>query len=224
MKESSENTLTQSGWNCNHCKAYNKIGNAKFCGSCGMPKVVLLNKRSLDKKEKANLFRSQNEYRVKDVLERIRSTFSSNKHNVFRFVVSIAFCLILTSVVAGYQMYSNVNTIRLSKLRFSDIPLDHPIYEICSGLLGIDAIGFRKNFELAAYESISPSEWNHVLNQASKHLNKKYAATAYFSGKDRVTVDRLKTKLKALQAENIDMVDTSRIQSFYILERTLFGL
>ena len=120
-------------------------------------------------------------------------------------------------------MYSNVNTIRISKSKFSDVAIDHPVYSICKNLLGINAISFRKNLEFAPYEKISATEWNYALNQASKHLNRKYSSSAYFSKNDPISVESINNKLRALNSNSSDIIDTSRIQSFYILEQTLFN-
>lgn len=236
------------GWQCRHCGAINKVNAAKFCGKCGSARILNDNqpvlktdvKRDIpnkdEKSKEINSFVSSIEIKedglldnniikfdYKNIVDKIKSFLLLSRENLFKTVISGAICLLIISIIAGYQMYTNVNTIRLPKTRFSDVAIDHPVYSVCKKLLGIDAISFRKNLQLAPYEKISAAEWNHVLRQASKHLNQNYSASAYFAPNDIVTVDSLNNKLKSINEDSSEIVDTSRIQSFYMLEQTLFN-
>ena len=193
-------------WQCSHCGAFNKVLDAKFCGKCG----------SIRKKEPI-LPPAKNL-----LLNYLKTFIHPSTMKLYKTVIASAALLLVASVLSGYKMYTNVNTIHITKTKFSDVPIDHPIYSVCKNLLEIDAISFRKQLELAPYEEISASEWNHILNQASKYLNTKYSASAYFSKNDSVSIEKLNNKLKELSTNSREIADTSRIQSFYILEQTLF--
>ena len=145
---------------------------------------------------------------LKAIFNKIKSFFSPSKDKMFKIVIFCASLILIASIVAGYKMYTNVNTIRLSKTRFSDVAVDHPIYSVCKRLLGIDAISFRKNLELAPYEKISTVEWNHVLTQASKHLNQQFSSDAYFSSDDCISVESLNNKLRAIKENSSEIIDT----------------
>lgn len=192
MKKKSHRNTSQNGWHCSHCKAFNKVNSARFCGQCGSAHI--LTDKSHDSCD-----------------------------GIFKGVLVGAAMFILLAIVAGYKMYNSVDTIRLGRSQFSDIAVDHPVYEVCRRLLDIDAIGFRKNLELAPYENISTKEWNHVLEKASKYLKCEYNVAAYFSAGDTISVDSLRSKFVALNAENTEITDTSRLQSFYMLEQALFN-
>lgn len=158
-----------------------------------------------------------------DLFSKLDEIFFGDKDSSFHWVATMAVCILLVSVVTGYKMFISVDSIRLSKCKFSDVAVDHPVYEVCHNLLGINAIGFRKNKELAPYESISATEWNHVLHQASKHLKKDFDSSAFFSKNDSVTVESLNSKLRNISSNSPELPDMSRIQSFYFLEQTLFN-
>ena len=222
--KSDKNLQSCSGWNCNHCGAFNKIATAKFCGKCGSVHDLTTKNQPVSKAESRKKNEKKKFHKVyKRILKIIKYWLFPSNDRFFKRVIASAFLLLIISVIAGYKMYTNVNTIHLGKVRFSDVAIDHPVYSVCKNLLGIEAIGFRKNLELAPYENISATEWNHVLNQASKHLNQKFAAAAYFSRNDPVSVDNINNKLRALKANSSEIVDTSRIQSFYMLEQILFN-
>ena len=221
---STKNHQSCSGWHCSHCGAFNKLIAAKFCGNCGSPNEAKAEKQPVSKavtKKKSFKIRFKKAY--KKILKYIKYWFLPSNDRFFKRVIASAFLLLVISVIAGYRMYTNVNTIHLAKVKFSDVSVDHPVYAVCKNLLVIDAISFRKNLELAPYENISATEWNYALNQASKHLNRKYSNSAYFSKNDPISVESINNKLRALNSNSSDIIDTSRIQSFYILEQTLFN-
>lgn len=218
------NNLSGIEWKCSHCGALNKVAIAKFCGKCGSARKTEIvepvfktadNSFSNDLKPLSTA-----KYRILTQLKRL---FSPSKKKMYKAVIASAFILLAASLISGYKLYSNVNTIHLAKAKFTDVSLDHPIYTVCKKLLEIDAVSFRKNIELAPYEQISASEWNHVLNQASKYLNKSFPKAAYFSKNDPVSIDNLNHKLRQLKPSCSEIFDTSRIQCFYMLEQTLFG-
>ncbi len=223
MKNNSQQNQSVSGWHCSHCGAFNKVIGAKFCGKCGSVKET----KPIQPVLKAELPQKSQTAKAKTFIRKAYKFFKlfiyPSRKRLYKRVIAGAVFLLIISVIAGYKMYTNVNTIRLSKARFSDVSIDHPVYSVCKNMLGIDAISFRKNLELAPYENISASEWNHALNQASKYLNQKYSTTAYFSKNDPISVDSLNIKLRAIKANSSEITDTSRIQSFYILEQTLFN-
>lgn len=217
-----EKNKNDIGWQCNHCGAFNKVIAAKFCGKCGSarmgsePRSVLqIIQRKIDFIQLVK--------KIRLTLDCIILWIFPPKNLVFKRVISCAITLLFASVVTGYRMYNDVNTIRISKTKFTDVAIDHPIYSVCKNLLDIDAISFRKNIELAPYEKISTAEWNHVLNQASKHLNKEYSIAAYFDKDDYVSVTSINKRLRALNPNSSEIDDTTRIKSFYILEKTLFN-
>lgn len=213
-----------SGWYCSHCGAYNKVTAAKFCGKCGAVKETTKVEQPVlkadTKKINIKVLLRKN---YKKALHYLKYWFLPSNDRFFNRVIASAFLLLIISIFTGYRMYTNVNSIHLTKSRFSDVSLDHPVYSVCKNLLDIEAISFRKNLELAPYETISAAEWNHVLNQASKYLNHRYSVSAYFSKNDPISVDSINNKLRALNANSPDIVDTSRIQSFYLLEQVLFN-
>ena len=207
------------GWHCSHCGAFNKVVAAKFCGKCGSVKENNCSQPVLKAEEpiKESLKEKATKINYKAIFKRLkRWLIPASKVRIFKRLIASAVLLLLTSVLAGYKMYTNVNVIHLSRSRFKDVAVDHPVYSVCKNLLSIDAISFRKNLELAPYEKISTAEWNYVLDQASKHLNVKYSEEAYFSKNDPISVDNLNNKLRILNSNTSDIVDTSRIQSFYL--------
>ena len=219
MNTKLEKNISEAGWRCHHCGGLNKVGAAKFCGHCGCCRLdnegkvdEILTNNNLDTRQKICAY-----------IGEIRTWFVSPKDFAFKGALIGAAFMLVFSVVAGYKMYTNVNTIRMAKIKFTDVALDHPVYAVCRKLLDIDAISFRKNKELAPYENISPREWNYVLEQASKRLNREYSLAAYFTGKDDVSLGSLKSKLAALSSDNFDITDTSRLQSFFALEQVLFN-
>ncbi len=221
---SKKNHQSCSGWHCSHCGAFNKLVAAKFCGNCGSPNEAKQEEQPVLKavsKKKSFKIRLRKGY--KKLLKYIKYLLLPSNDRFFKRVVASAFLLLVLSVIVGYRMYTNINTIHLAKVKFSDVSVDHPVYAVCKNLLCIDAISFRKNLELAPYEKISATEWNYALNQASKHLNRKYSSSAYFSKNDPISVESINNKLRALNSNSSDIIDTSRIQSFYILEQTLFN-
>lgn len=222
MNKTTNNNLSDIGWQCSHCGAFNKVISAKFCGHCGSVRIysepLSFFQIIRQKIDFAKIISSS-----KEILNKISIWLFPPENLVFKRVISCAITLLLISIFIGYRMYSNVNTIRISKSKFSDVAIDHPVYSICKNLLGIDAISFRKNLEFAPYEKISVAEWNHVLKQASKHLNKEYSIAAYFDKNDSVSINSLNKKLRALNSSSSEINDTTRIQSYYILEQTLFN-
>ena len=217
------NNLSGIEWQCSHCGAINKVIAAKFCGKCGSAREKEILKPVL--KAENNPIPNDSRLSIKTktrILARIRRFFYPTKNKTYKAVIASAFILLAASLLSGYKLYTNVNAIHLTKTRFTDVSLDHPVYTVCKNLLEIDAISFRKNVELAPYEQISASEWNHALKQASKYLNSKFSKAAYFSGNEAVSLDNLNYKLRLLKPNGSEITDTSRIQSFYILEQTLF--
>ena len=218
------NNLSGIEWQCSHCGAFNKVIAAKFCGKCGSAreKVILKPVLKAENNSISNDNRLSNKTKVR-ILARLKRIFYPTKNKTYKAVIASAFILLAASLLSGYKLYTNVNAIHLTKTRFTDVSLDHPVYIVCKNLLDIDAISFRKNIELAPYEQISASEWNHVLNQASKYKNIEFSKAAYFSNNEAVSVDNLNNKLRLLKPNSSEITDTSRIQSFYILEQTLFN-
>ena len=216
------NNLSGKEWHCCHCGALNKVADAKFCGKCGSIREKEISKTILKVEKSPNSYSiSQNRTGIK-LLKYLRYLIYPSKKRLYKTVILSATLLLAASIISGYKLYTNVNTIHITKTRFTDVSIDHPVYSVCKNLLEIDAISFRKNKELAPYETISASEWNYVINQASKYLNHKYSKDAYFSKNDSVSVDIINNKLRALKSNCSEITDTSRIQSFYILEQTLF--
>lgn len=243
MEKLSDKNLTNSGWHCSHCGAFNKVAAAKFCGKCGTARIIQ-SEETTDKISKeaieapstalaeatAFIFQEDAEETTAitiqeptSALSHIKNWFLPNAEKAFKMVIASACCLLVTSVLCGYKMYTNVDTIRIARSSFSDISTDHPVYEVCRNLLSINAIGYRKDHELAPYESISATEWNHALKQSSKYISKDIPVEAYFSSKETVSLDRLNNKLRILRLDTPELADTSRIQSFYFLERSLFN-
>lgn len=218
------NNLSGIEWQCSHCGALNKVSAAKFCGKCGSAREKTII-QPVFKADNNSIFQGPKvSVRTKiRILKFLKRFFYPTKKKMYKTVIASAFILLVASLVSGYTLYTNVNAIHLTKTRFSDVSLDHPIYTVCKNLLEIDAISFRKNVELAPYEQISASEWNHVLNQASKYRNSTYPKTAYFSSNEAISLNNLNNKLRQLKANGSEITDTSRIQSFYILEQTLFN-
>ncbi len=223
MKNLPVENQSGSGWQCKHCGAFNKIVAAKFCGNCGSVHEISTNKTVVHKKRKRKSFSTQLKRNLKTFCNNIKLFFSSPKDRAFKIVVTCAVLLLMFSGILSYMMYTNVNTIRLYKGKFTDVAIDHPIYQVCKNLIGIEAIGFRKNQELAPYENISATEWNYVLKQASKYLNLNLSDSVYFSKNDEISVDSINNKLRELNENSSEITDTSRIQSFYMLEQTLFN-
>lgn len=227
MEKLSDKNLANSGWHCSHCGAFNKVAAARFCGHCGTARVTQSEQateatdtnfnNSIDAKP------SITNQGPQSAIAHIKNWFLPGAEKAYKIVIAGACCLLITSVLCGYQMYTNVDTIRLARTSFSDIPVDHPVYEVCNKLLSIDAISFRRNHELAPYENISAAEWNHALKQAFKHLDKEFPQEAFFAEKDAISVDSLNAKFRLLRADAPELTDSSRIQSFYLLERTLFN-
>ena len=233
MENLSDKNLINDGWFCCHCGARNRVMTARFCGQCGTKRVFAEQQAQASNAQtgqknsikeippaKTSSNRHQN---YESFLKNIAVCFLPSPEKAFRMVIGGACCLLLSSVLCGYKMYSSADTIRLTQTKFSDISMDHPVYEVCQRLLSINAIGYRKNREFAPYEKITATEWNHVLNQASKHTNHDYNPSAYFSSNEEVNLTSLNHKLHFLNAGNQEVTDPSRIQSFYILERTLFN-
>ncbi len=217
------NYLSGIEWHCCCCGAINKVADAKFCGKCGCARKVDLSQPVLKAEKHINSdSKTIKGIRLK-LFKELKSFIYPTKKRLYKTVIASAILLLVASIISGYKLYTNVNAIHITQTRFTDVAIDHPVYSVCKNLLEIDAISFRKNIELAPYENISASEWNHVLNQASKYLNKKYSKSAYFSEKDAVSVENINNKLRALKANCSELTDTSRIQSFYILEQTLFN-
>ncbi len=226
MNNSPDKNQSGTGWHCSHCGAFNKVVAAKFCGKCGSVKENPCSQPVLKTEEPPKDSTTQKStianYRV--IFKHLKKwLIPTSNVRIFKRLIASAILLLLTSVLTGYKMYTNVNIIRLSKSRFKDVAIDHPVYSVCKNLLNINAISFRKNLELAPYEKISAAEWNYVLYQASKHLNQKYSEAAYFSKNDPISVDNLNNKLRALNSNTTEILDTSRIQSFYLLEQALFN-
>ena len=219
-----ETILLSIEWQCSHCGAINKVIDAKFCGKCGSAREKASMKPVLE--TDSNRVSEDSKLSVKPkirIIKYLKRLFYPTKKRMYKTVIASAFILLATSLISGYKLYTDVNAIHLTKTRFTDVSLDHPVYTLCKNLLEIDAISFRKNIELAPYEQISASEWNHVLKQASKYLNNKYSNAAYFSANEAVSLDNLNHKLRILKSNSSEITDTSRIQSFYILEQTLFN-
>lgn len=236
MEKLSDKNLTNSGWHCSHCGAFNKVDAARFCGHCGTARVKqseeAINPVVEEAKEATILdfFQEAIEENTATTIQEptsalahIKNWFLLNTEKAFKMVIAGACCLLVSSFLCGYKMYTNVDTIRLARSYFSDISTDHPVYEGCKNLLNIDAISFRKDHELAPYEGISATEWNHALKQAAKYLNREIPAEAYFSNKDTVSIELLNHKLRILEPDTPELTDLSRIQSFYFLERSLFN-
>jgi hypothetical protein len=216
------NNLSGIEWQCSHCGAFNKVAAAKFCGKCGSAREKEILKPVLKAEDKSTFKDFKSPAKTK-ILAHLKRIFYPTKKKMYKAVIASAFILLAVSLLSGYKMYTNVNAIHLTKTKFSDVSLDHPIYTVCKNLLEIDAISFRKNVELAPYEQISASEWNHVINQASKYLNMEIPDEAYFSKNEAVTLDNINHKLRQLKPNSSEIPDTSRIQSFYMLEQTLFN-
>ena len=217
------NNLSGIEWQCSHCGAFNKVAAAKFCGKCGSAREKEILKPVLKAVDKSISREVKSPTKTKRrIFAQLKRIFYPTKKKMYKAVIASAFILLVASLLSGYKLYTNVDAIHLTQTKFTDVSLDHPIYTVCKNLLEIDAVSFRKNVELAPYEQISASEWNHAINQASKYLNLKYPEAAYFSKNEAVSLDNLNHKLRQLKPNSSEIPDTSRIQSFYILEQTLF--
>ena len=160
---SKKNHQSCSGWHCSHCGAFNKLVAAKFCGNCGSPNEAKQEEQPVSKAvNKKKSFKINFRKGYKKLLKYIKYLLLPSNDRFFKRVVASAFLLLVLSVIVGYRMYTNINTIHLAKVKFSDVSVDHPVYAVCKNLLCIDAISFRKNLELAPYEKISATEWNYA--------------------------------------------------------------
>lgn len=233
MEKFIDKNLTAGNWHCGQCGAYNQIAIAKFCGHCGarrvLPQLYLFSSsdHSEDNAVNSTVYQPKQEPHIKKAKKKepflVRLVkFFRNPEKTFKLVVGTACCLLMTSVLCGYKMYSSSDTVRITHTKFSDISLDHPIYDVCKKLLSINAIGFRRNREFAPYEQISTAEWNHALSQAAKRLGRDYTMSAYFFPEEEISLESLNEKLQTLNPEGPELSDTNRLQIFYTLEQTLF--
>lgn len=169
------------------------ISQARFCGHCGA------------------------------VLSCKNVSGSNTKNRIFYGVLALAGFLLAMSIVFAGLMPGRNGPVRTSSLPFKDVALDHPVYQMCRNLLQLKAIGFRKNLQLAPYDGISASEWNHVLYAVGNYLNITFPATAFFKSGTSVNNKELQKRFSLLGADFHKCAGVSRISVFYLLEQALFN-
>lgn len=179
---------------CCACGAQN-IALARFCGNCGTS--ILMSAPPASRR-----------YR---------------KKMVFRGIIIIAAILLAGSGVMSYQLFNSTDSVKISAMPFSDVSLDHPVYRTCRNLLEIKAIGYRKILEFAPHETISAAEWNHVLTTAARHLKLSAPEETFYKHGSVVTVDSLRARLTALNANQATLNDASRMKVFFQLEQAMFN-
>lgn len=207
-------TLNNSRRQCGICGSHNII-TAKFCGGCGSP-IVIEATPTDDSARSAETFETADpvEVRVKPV---------SRRESALRWVVSMAFVLLLLSGILSYLLLNNNDSVRVSPMPFSDVATDHPVYRVCQNLVEIKAIGYRKTLELAPHETISAAEWNYSLAAVGRHLGQTFPATAFFQEGATVTAATLAKRVMALHGSAEGLTDASRIKAFFHLEQAVFN-
>ncbi|MBR4329164.1 MAG: hypothetical protein IKP71_04865, partial [Candidatus Riflebacteria bacterium] len=120
------NNLSGIEWQCSHCGAFNKVIAAKFCGKCvsSREKVILKPVLKAENNSISNDNRLSNKTKVR-ILARLKRIFYPTKNKTYKAVIASAFILLAASLLSGYKLYTNVNTIHLAKTRFTDVSLDH---------------------------------------------------------------------------------------------------
>lgn len=179
---------------CGSCGAEN-IAVARFCGNCGSVLAEIA----------------------------LQSPVRSRRRWFFKGVMTLALFILVASMVMSYQLFNSTDSIKVSSLPFADIPTDHPVYRLCTNLVKIQAIGYRKILEFAPHEAISAAEWNYALNASARQLGRVLPDYAFFQEGSEVSVDLLREKISALTGKPKTFSDNSRIRSFYQLECALFN-
>ncbi len=111
---------------------------------------------------------------------------------------------------------------------FRDIPIDHPVYQICRHMINIGAIKPRTGNSLAAFEKIAAAEWNYALKRIGDHLGRVIPATALFGSDDEITGRAMLLRLQSLVDDSCGLsaenrVDHTRLSAYFMLEQCLLA-
>ncbi|MBU1106532.1 MAG: hypothetical protein KKB51_07710 [Candidatus Riflebacteria bacterium] len=134
--------------------------------------------------------------------------------------------LLLTSGTVTFFVLANSSSVVTADQAFRDIPLDHPVYQLCRQLIRIGAVRPRPGMTLEPFEKISASDWNHALMQIGKHSARVIPEAAKFGSNDEVCADSICRRLQSLAPDECELLrppssDSTRLAVYFMLERCL---
>jgi len=147
--------------------------------------------------------------------------------NRFNRILLSALFLLLISGVATFFVLANSSVVVASDLIFRDIPLDHPVYELCHRLIRIGAVKSRHDMALAPFEKISAEDWNYALMRIGESSAQVIPEAVKFSSNREICPDSIVKRIQRLVSDECELshysvADCSRIRVYFMLEHCLF--
>lgn len=146
--------------------------------------------------------------------------------NRFNRLLLVAIFLLLISVTATFFVLANSSNVVAADQSFSDIPLDHPAYQLCQQLIRIGAVKLRPGMTLAPFEKISASDWNHALSRIGEHFVRAIPEALKFNSDDEICSSAIIRRVQSLAPDECESLrksaaDSSRLAVYFMLERCL---
>ncbi len=145
-----------------------------------------------------------------------------------RYASHLLFALVLLLLASSITVFIlfNSRSAMAAEVQFKDIPLDHPVYQMCRQMLYIGAIKPRAGMSLAPFEKVSAAEWNFALHRVGEHLGRVIPHSALFAADDEISGRSMLLRLQNLADDSCGIssairIDHSRLAAFFILERCL---
>ena len=139
-----------------------------------------------------------------------------------------AMALLLLAGSVTFVFLMNSRSVMAADTAFSDIPIDHPAYQICRHVINIGALKTRTGNSLAPFEKIAAAEWNFALQRIGNHLGRVIPETALFASDDEITGRAMLLRLQSLVDDTcgfsaVNQVDHTRLSAYFMLEQCLLA-
>jgi hypothetical protein len=143
----------------------------------------------------------------------------------FNRLLLLALCLLLLSGTVTLFILVNSASVVAADMIFSDIALDHPVYQACYRLVKIGAVRPRAGMSLAPYEKITAADWNFALDKISEHSGRIIPDSVRFNNEREVDAEAIQARIRRFVPglNFMSVQDLSRISVFYLLDRCLSG-
>ncbi len=209
---------------CQFCLAKVSL-NAKFCGKCGNQLEFV--RTRLKRESSLNKLASMFETAFYKILKLTKSLGRIGK------AAAMGFFLSLLITIVSLLTFSKVTNAATENLQiFSDIPLNHPVYQYCDYLINLKAIKAGPAAEFYPAKPISVDAWNSTMMVLKEKGQLAFIEDYLFSSSESINGEKIKSRIKSLagkvdfhiDSRELDLVfeDISRLNVYCFLNQ-IFG-
>ncbi|EKD83797.1 MAG: hypothetical protein ACD_39C00444G0003 [uncultured bacterium] len=147
------------------------------------------------------------------------------KHRFNRYLLFALGLLILSGSATFFTLVNSKNVMAADRA-FSDIAVDHPVYQLCRHLIEIGAVKPYPDMTLAPFEKISAADWNHALIRIGEHFGRVIPNSAKFESDREISGEAIVRRLQHLvddecRVASFANINDSRLSAYFILEHCL---